>query len=348
MRVVSVNKEFWAVAPALLYFGPCRWWAIKVWLCIRVDCRYYFYQDRGIPQGLCVVPLRFGRGGGILHSGELVRIDSGIFWEPDTSNCRYLGPEQSIAMATPNGAAADMVGAQPVIMTMEQFNQLGQLVANNHAENKNLQKLQHAARSIDRCDGLVPKHVRAWIRALDGWQSKVSDQCMMDLAKATSTGDLLEEIRARVNDSTDGGMHAINDWASLHAHVVEHFLSTCEDIKLQTQLESARQQMGESTRAYVHRFRADAARAYGMKARAATEETRVVASFLRSLADLQFAERLYWMGRVAKLDSAIKVALEKEAEREKMEQMLRSWGEEPMEVGALNATGQLLDLMGTI
>ena len=171
---------------------------------------------------------------------------------------------------------------------------------------------------------------------------------MMDLAKATFTGDLLEEIISLANDSTDGGMHAINDWTSLRAHVVEHFLFACKDIRLQTQLESARQRMGESTPAYVRHFQADATRVYGTKARAVTEETRVVASFLCSLADRQFAEKLYRTGSVAKLDSAIKVALEKEAEREKMEQMLRSRGEEPMEVGAINSTGHLLDLMGTM
>ena len=41
-------------------------------------------------------------------------------------------------MVTVNGAAADVMGAQPVIMTMEQFNQLEQLVANNHARPQEL------------------------------------------------------------------------------------------------------------------------------------------------------------------------------------------------------------------
>ena len=114
-------------------------------------------------------------------------------------------------MATVNGAAADVMRAQPVVMTMEQFNQLGQLVVNNHTD-ENLQKLQHAAKSIDRCDELGPEHVQTWIRNLDGWQSeKMSDQFMMDLAKATSTGDLLKEIRAWVNNSIGWGIHAMHD-----------------------------------------------------------------------------------------------------------------------------------------
>lgn len=235
------------------------------------------------------------------------------------------------------------------MMTREQFNQLGQLIAKSHTDNKDFQTLQHAAAGIDRCDGLVPEHVRTWIRALDGWQSEeVTDMFMINLAKATATGDLLEEVRSRVNDRSDGGMNAIENWKYLRAHVIEHFLSACEDIKLQTQLETTKQRMGETTAAYIRRFRADANRAYGPGARAATEETRVVANFLRGLADRQFAERLYRTGRVATLDSAIKVALEKEAERERMEQMLRSRGEEPMEVSAVGATDRLLELMGTM
>ena len=168
---------------------------------------------------------------------------------------------------------------------------------------------------------------------------------MLELAKATATGDLLDEVRARVNDKTAGGMHAADDWASLRAHIVAHFLSACEDVKLQTQLETTKQRMGETTPAYVRRFRTDANRAYGTKDRAPTEENRVVASFLWGLADWQFAERLYRTGRVATLASAIQVALEKEAERERMEQMLRSRGEEPMEVSSVEATDRLLGVM---
>ena len=70
--------------------------------------------------------------------------------------------------------------------------------------------------------------------------------------------------------------------------------------------------------------------------------------FLRGLADRQFAERLYKTSRVAALASAIQVALEKEAEREWMEQMLCSQGEELMEVSPVDATNRLLGVMDTM
>ena len=252
-------------------------------------------------------------------------------------------------MATNDSTTTHAEQVQPIVMTREQFNQLGQLIASNHADNRSFQKLQHAASGMDRCDGLVPEHVRTWIRALDGWQSEqVGDEFLLELAKATASGDLLEEIRARVNDQRDDGMHAIDDWPSLRSHVVDHFLSACESIKLQTQLETTKQRLGETTPAYIRRFRADASRAYGPTARAATEENRVVASFLRGLTDRHFAERLYRTGRVTKLEDAIKVALEKEAERERMEQMLRSAGQEPMEVGGLETTTRLLGLVDSM
>ncbi len=232
-----------------------------------------------------------------------------------------------------------------MIMTREQFNQLGQLIAGSQADNRDFQRLQHAASGIDRCDGIVPEQVRVWIRALDGWKSEdVGDQFMIKLAKTTTTGDLLEEIRARVNDCAG----AVKSWSDLRAHIVEHFLSACEEMKLQTQLETIKQRMGESTPAYIRRFRSEATRAYSTGARSATEEMRVVASFLRGFADRHFAESLYKTGRVTTLESAVKVALEKGAEREKMEQMLRSRSEEPVEMGALDATSQLLGLMDTM
>ena len=278
---------------------------------------------------------------GTLHLASLAKDPRWSLLIKQSNELRYLGP-RNMASATTTTDAAEM---QPIVMTREQFSQLGQLITGSHADNKDFQRLQQAAAGIDRCDGVVPEHVRAWIRDLDGWQSEeVSDQFMIKLAKATTTGDLLEEIRARVNDRADG----IKNWLNLRAHIVKHFLSACEDIKLQTHLETIRQRKGESTPAYIRRFRSDANRAYGTGARAATEETRVVASFLRGLADRLFAERLYRTGRVATLESAIKVALEKEAEREKMEQMLRSRDEEPVETGVLDATGQLLGLIDTM
>ena len=82
-------------------------------------------------------------------------------------------------MATNNGARVNVPETQPTVMTREQVNQLGQLIASNHEDSKTFQKLQHAASGVDRCDGVVPEHVRTWIRTLDGWQSeKVSDHCL--------------------------------------------------------------------------------------------------------------------------------------------------------------------------
>jgi hypothetical protein len=159
-------------------------------------------------------------------------------------------------------------------MTRAQFEQLGGLITAAHTDTKEFQKLLHAAASIDRCDGLLPEQVRLWIRALDGWQSEaVSDDFMLGLAKATATGDLLEEIRSHVNAEAP---HNIEDWESLREHVMNHFLSACETIKLQTKLETIKQRSGETTPTYIRRFRADASRAYGTTPRAPTEAQAAV------------------------------------------------------------------------
>ena len=55
-----------------------------------------------------------------------------------------------------------------MVMTREQFSQLEQLIASNHADSKRTLKLLHAAAGIDRCHVLTLKHVKVWIPALDG------------------------------------------------------------------------------------------------------------------------------------------------------------------------------------
>ena len=61
-------------------------------------------------------------------------------------------------------------------------------------------------------------------------------------------------------------------------------------------------------------------------------------SFLRGLADRKFAESVFKSGKINTLAAATAVTLEKEAERERMEQMLQKQGHEVMEVGAAAAT----------
>ena len=59
-------------------------------ICITVDCRRYFYQDRGRPLGLCVVPLRFGPGSGILQKGTQ-KASSDVYQKgPDYADSRSV------------------------------------------------------------------------------------------------------------------------------------------------------------------------------------------------------------------------------------------------------------------
>ena len=86
-------------------------------------------------------------------------------------------------------------------------------------------------------------------------------------------------------------------WKDLRKKVLEHFLSACETLKLQAQLEPTMQKEGETISAYIRRYRAKATRAYSEE-RAAMEEHRKVGSFLRGFADCALAECLFRTGRV--------------------------------------------------
>lgn len=241
--------------------------------------------------------------------------------------------------------AAVTAALEPLVMTTAQYEQLAALFVRNQKETKDHRLLNQAIQGVDRCDGIQPEATRLWIRALDGWDMEaVSDEFMICLAKNTTAGDLLDEIRRWANADGD----AITTWPELRAKVVQHFLSACETIKLQAMLEVTRQKTGESTPAYIRRFRAEASRAYP-DGRAASEENRVVASFLRGFSDRQFAARVFRSGKVAKLAEAVAEALAKEAEQEKLQQVLR--GPEPMEIDAVNTekpVDKLLSIMETM
>ena len=165
-------------------------------------------------------------------------------------------------------------------MSRAQYEQLLGLIHTNHRNTQEDAELVRATASMDRCDGSVPESTRQWVRAMDGWATEtVSDNFMLKLAKATTTGDLQEEVRRWTNGPVD----TVDTWPSLRPRILEHFLSACETVRLQTQLEALRQRMGEATPAYIRRFRSEAARAYSGTDRAPSEESRVVAAFLRGL-----------------------------------------------------------------
>lgn len=223
--------------------------------------------------------------------------------------------------------------AQPVLMTEDQFQALGTLYERTQVETRKLTRLTQAAHSVDRCDGLVPENTRVWVRCMDGWATEqdADDSFMISLAKHTTSGDLLEEIRRWCNTEV-----SVTTWAQLKVKVLEHFLSACENLKLQALLEQSTQRNGETTSAYIRRFKAEAQRAY-VGARAPSEEQRVVASFLRGFVDRHFAERVFRKGKTTTLAEVTEAAAALEAEQEKLNQVFKTTGAEPMEVDVVQA-----------
>ena len=146
-----------------------------------------------------------------------------------------------------------------------------------------------------------------------------------------ATGNLLEEIRWWTSSEHDG----VSTWPDLRKIVLEHFLLACETLKLQVQLEHAKQKEGETISAYIWRYRVEATWAYPEE-RPTSEEWCVVASFLRGFADCTFAECLFCTGKVSTLTEAINTVLEKEAEWECLEQVLQTKGQESMEVNVVD------------
>ena len=226
----------------------------------------------------------------------------------------------------------------PLAMTGEQFQHLANMFVASQAETLRHTKVQNAATGIDRCDGSVPALTREWIQAISGWETEEPGaDFLLPLIKATTTGDLLQEVRRWMT-----GTQAATTWPELRAKITEHFLSTCETIRLQTSLESIRQKVEESPAAYIRRFQSDVSRAYP-DTRQSTEEQRVILTFLKGFRDRSLAARIFKTEKTTTLDETIAMALEKEAKREKLDQALGQ--HEPMEV---SATDQDKDVAGKV
>lgn len=229
------------------------------------------------------------------------------------------------------GADVPLPGEQSlqlIAMTKLQYEQLGNVLLQSQVQAAEQAQLIQATAGLDRCDGSVPMLTRSFVRALDGWATEnVSQDFVLKLAKTAASGDLLEEIRRWTN------AEGVSTWPDLRNNIFEHFLSACETLKLQAMLERSQQKTGETTASYIRRFRVEATRAYP-QVRAESEEARVVNCFLRGFSDKGFAERLFRTGKVPTLDAAILTATEKDAEREKLEQVFQGQGQShtPMEV----------------
>lgn len=221
---------------------------------------------------------------------------------------------------------------QPIVMTAEQFQHIAGAFEQSRREQRDESKLTRATNQIDRCDGVIPENTRAWLRDIDGWQIQegITESFVLDLALATASGHLLEELRRWMLAASA----ADKNWNVIRAKVTEQFLSACEQLKLQRRLETLKQAKDETTPAYIRRFRIEATRAYPAT-RAESEEQRVVAAFLRGFTDRAFAERLFRSGKVDRLAHAISAGLEREAVHEKM---MQAMGTEPMEVDAAATT----------
>ena len=100
--------------------------------------------------------------------------------------------------------------------------------------------------------------------------------------------------------------------------------------------------------AYIRQFTIEADRAYPIT-RDAPEERRVVSSLLRGLADCKLPIKICDAEDADTLEGASRIALAREAQREKSEQVI---GHEPMELCSArqkkNAANKVLSIMDTM
>ena len=229
-------------------------------------------------------------------------------------------------------------------MTDEQFHLLVKMIGDNHAEIIKEKQIESAVRDMGHCDGSNSDQTRQWIMEIDGWQlEEPGVDFLFDLIEATTEGNLLDEIKQwlhqekAVDTSSPLDMKGCichfakwqihpfiskgTTWEGLREKIIDHFISPHETTRLQTALGITKQKSGECTPTYIRRFSSEASRAY-LSARAASEEQRVVSSFLRGFRDRKFAERLFDTGRITTLTAVIGAAREEVTREQKLYCML--------------------------
>ena len=208
---------------------------------------------------------------------------------------------------------ANATANAPLAMTGEQFQHLANLfVTAKHriSDTGRWKVLRHSSTDVMARYRNEPVSGSETGRVGNGVVRRGTD-FLFDLIKKTTYGNLRQTTKTWLSQ-TDPAI----TWSQLREKVSHQFLSSVEQMKMQMALEGAKQKPDETTAAYIRRFVIDTDRTHPTM-RSASDEVRVVSSMLKGLTDRKLAGQVCDADEVDTLADASKVALAKEAKREK-------------------------------
>ena len=202
-----------------------------------------------------------------------------------------------------------------------------------HDSNLAQSKITRAIAATDRCDGSTPHFTRIWLAAVDGYVEDFlnTDDLLDEFLRSSTHGSLLTSLRAWLKLS--------KKWVELRAQIIATYLSACDDLLLQRQLDNFIQDENEPIPQFTRRFHAAANNAYPPP-RSADDEQKVKTAFLRSLNLPHLAMQLYQESVGKTLEEILDIANTKSAQHDKFMFMRLRPGEYPMDTSTASSLQQ--------
>ena len=176
-----------------------------------------------------------------------------------------------------------------------------------HESNLMQSKITRAISATDKCDGSTPHVTREWLSTVDGYVEDFlnTEESLDEFLRSTTHGLLLTSLRSWLKIS--------KKWSELRIQIVSTYLSACEDLLLQRQLEDFQQGENEPIPLFTCRFHAAANMAYPSP-RSAEDEQKTKIAFFRSLNLPKVALKLYQESDGKTLEQVLDSAIIKSAQ----------------------------------
>lgn len=175
------------------------------------------------------------------------------------------------------------------VVTIESIDQLTSQVLRGQREAQAIDQVHYTSQHIDKCDGSAPREVRKWLTVIGGYlKDNYTQPQVLSLAKATSSGELLQELRA----ITTRAQEPVTEWKTADEELHTLFIPEADSLQLKHRFTTYQQLHGENTLTYVRRFKIDTTEAYGDTV-SESDKSYLVGSFLRGLTDRTLAQKIF-------------------------------------------------------
>lgn len=200
-------------------------------------------------------------------------------------------------------------------------------IATGQHEDQTINRIAHIAQRIDTCNGTSPKQLREYLHEVGGYLNDgLTNIQVITLAKACSSGELLQEIRTITSRATEPA----TTWETTEAELRTTFIPAADTLKLKHRFSHYKQLHSESTPNYIRRFKIDKNDAYGTTV-TGSDVTHLIGCFLRGLTDRTMARKICLQNKTT-LEETLQTTQQFADNSDKLYHLFLRPGEEPMDI----------------